>query len=151
MAALVCPVILGSAALAQTAAPAPNTKPTPTSATAKTPPRPYFPPIRGTAAIGFLKPVVKVNRKTNEVVTTFKVKNLSALGAIASLRCEGFWYDKQGNLLPGGVKTQQLPLNPGEVVTMEVRTRWLPTMYSDQYRFTHANGQIQAKLLATLN
>ncbi len=62
--------------------------------------------VKGTAELGMLKPVTKVEGK--EVVTTIKVKNLSR-GTIVGLKVEEYWYDKEGNPIPGGSKRLTSP------------------------------------------
>ena len=109
----------------------------------------FAPPVRGVADVGILKPVVNVDRKTNEVVTTIKVKNLSN-GAIAGLRVAEFWYDKAGNMLPGDSKFLRQPLQPNEVATIELRTPKNPKMDRNSYQFSHANGQVKTKVLTML-
>jgi len=109
----------------------------------------FAPPVRGVADVGILKPVVNVDRKTNEVVTTIKVKNLSN-GAIAGLRVAEFWYDKAGHMLPGDSKFLRQPLQPNEVATIELRTPKNPKMDRNSYQFSHANGQVKTKVLTKL-
>ena len=113
------------------------------------PARPKFvAPIRGVADIGMLKPVVKV--EAGMVVTTLKVKNLSA-GAIAGLRVDDNWFDKGGNLLPGDTQRLRQPLLPGEVATFTLKTPKNPKMDRNSYQFSHANGQVKAKVLTKLD
>jgi hypothetical protein len=118
---------------------------------AQTPAAPAKPkfvqPIKGVAEIGYLKPVVKVEK--GEVITTMKIKNLSKL-AIAGLRVDEFWYDKAGNMLPGDSERLRQPIMPGEVVTVELRTPRNPNMDRNSYQFTHANGTVKPKILAKL-
>lgn len=112
------------------------------------PARPRFvAPVKGVAEIGHLKPAVKVT--PTEVVTTFKIKNLSN-GAIAGLRVDEFWYDKAGNMLPGDSQRVRQPIQPGEVVEVVLRTPKNPKMDRNNYQFSHANGQIKAKLLTKI-
>jgi hypothetical protein len=133
---------VSSVALAQTTPPAQGTA-------AAAPKKKFVPPVKGVAEIGYLKPVVKVDQKTNEVVTTIKIKNMS-LGSIAGLRVDEFWYDKAGNMLPGDSERQRQPLNPGEVIVVELRTPKNPKMDRNSYQFSHANGQIKAKVLTKI-
>jgi hypothetical protein len=104
-------------------------------------------PIKGVAEIGYLRPNTKVVK--DEVVTIIKVKNLST-GAIAGLRVDEYWYDKGGNMLPGDSERLRQPLLPGETAEVELRTPRNPNMERNNYQFTHANGQIKAKLLAKM-
>jgi hypothetical protein len=109
---------------------------------------PLVAPIKGTAAIGYLKAVTKVEKEM--VVTTIRVKNL-ATGAIAGLKVEEFWWDKAGGPVGGSVDQLKKPLMPGEAATFTLRTPKNPRMFSNNYRFSHANGQINAKLLDSLD
>ena len=112
------------------------------------PTRPKFvTPVKGLAEVGFLKPTVKVEE--GNVVTTLKIKNLST-GAIAGLRVDDFWYDKAGQLLPGDSVRLKQPLLPGEVTTVVLKTPKNPKMDRNSYQFSHANGQVKAKLLTKL-
>jgi hypothetical protein len=112
------------------------------------PARPKFvAPVKGVAEIGHLKPQVKVT--PTEVVTTFKIKNMSN-GAIAGLRVDEFWYDKAGNMLPGDSQRVRQPIQPGQVVEVVLRTPKNAKMDRNNYRFSHANGQIKAKLLTKI-
>lgn len=104
-------------------------------------------PIKGVAEIGFLKPVVKV--VGDEVVTTMKIKNLST-GAIAGLKIDEFWYDTAGNMLPGDSERVRQPLQPGQVIDIELRTPKNAKMKSNNYQFSHANGTIKPKVLDKL-
>jgi hypothetical protein len=124
-----------------------QTTPPAQGATAATPKKKFVAPVKGVAEIGYLKPVVKV--VGTEVVTTIKIKNMS-LGAIAGLRVDEFWYDKGGNMLPGDSERLRQPLNPGEVVTVELRTPKNAKMDRNSYQFSHANGQIKAKVLTKI-
>jgi energy-converting hydrogenase Eha subunit F len=101
--------------------------------------------VKGTAELGILQPVTKVQGK--EVVTTIKVKNLSK-GPIAGLKVDEYWYDKQGNPMPGASKQLGQPLAPGAVTTIVLRTPVDPKMDRNTYQFMHANGKVSTKLLA---
>ena len=131
-------------------APAQTTaKPTTQAAPAAGAPRPKFvAAVRGEAEVGHLKPVTKV--VGSEVVTVFKVKNLSN-GAIAGLKIEEFWYDKNNSPLPADAQRLPKPLMPGEVATIELHTPKNPAMQRNSYKFSHANGTVKTKLLAKID
>jgi len=99
-------------------------------------------PIRGSAEIQYLKPVIKVDKDT--IVTTFQVKNVSA-GAIARLTIEEFWYDKTGNPVSGDKQFLKKPLLQGEVATIVLHTPKQPNMSRNQFKFSHQNGDIKPK------
>jgi hypothetical protein len=120
-----------------------QTKPaTPAPATPPAPAK-FVPPIRGQAELGMLKPVVK--REGKEIVTLFKLKNLSTSGAIAGLKVDEFWYDKAGNPLTGDSFRYRKLLLPGEVIEVTLRTPADPKMDRNQWNFSHANGTIKPK------
>jgi hypothetical protein len=104
-------------------------------------------PVRGEARIGHTRPDTKVVK--DEVVTVFQVKNLMAQ-PIAGLRIEEFWYDKANNLVPGASETVRKPIQPGEDVTVTMRTPKDSRMSQNRYRFSHANGAIKPELMKTL-
>jgi hypothetical protein len=101
--------------------------------------------VKGMAELGILQPVTKVEGK--EVVTTIKVKNLSR-GTIVGLKVEEYWYDKDGNPLPGGSKKLTQPLAPGAVSTIVLRTPVSPKMDRNNYVFTHDNGTVHPTVYA---
>ena len=97
-------------------------------------------PMKGTAVINVLKPVVKV--QSGEVVTTIKIKNVSD-GSIAGLKLDEYWYDKAGNIVTGDSKRVMKPIMPNEIVTIELRTPKDPKMDRNTFQFSHANGKVQ--------
>ena len=131
------------------AAPAPATLPTGTSAeglaeSATSRPR-LVAALRGLAEIGYLRPESK--REGNIIITTFQVKNL-ALGPIAGLKIDEFWYDSDGNPIGGASERVRQPLMPGEEVTIELRVTTNSKIASSNYVFSHQNGDIRATELA---
>jgi hypothetical protein len=133
------------AAAAADAAPAPPQQPA-ASAPAQAAPATrtkFVPPIRGQAELGYLKPVTK--RVGQEIVTTIKVKNLSATGSIAGLKVDEYWYDKAGNPVTGDTFRYRKPLMPGEVIEITLTTPVNPKMDRNSYDFSHANGTIKTK------
>ena len=100
--------------------------------------------MRGTATIGMVKPVTKV--VAGEVVTKIKLKNMSQ-GSIALLRVDEYWYDRQGNMLPGDTKRIKKPILPGEVIEVELKVPKNDKFYQNQYKFSHANGDIKVESL----
>jgi len=111
-------------------------------------PKKLVPPVRGEATIGYLKPVTK--QEKNMIITTIKIKNLSN-GAIAGLKVDEFWYDKDGNPVTGSQPFRwRKPLQPGEVIDVVLQVPRNPAMNRNQYKFEHANGTIKATLLPKL-
>ena len=126
---VVCVVSFGATLLAQQPAATPAAKPKITE------------PMRGTAVISVLKPIVKV--KGNEVVTTLTVKNMS-YGAIAGLKVDEYWYDKAGNIIGGDSQRMKKLMQPDEIYVFELHTPKDPKMDRNTYQFTHMNGKIRA-------
>ena len=100
------------------------------------------PPLRGTAELGFIQ-TAKLDGNT--IVTTFQVKNMSAVNAIVGLQISEFWYDKAGAPLQGTGDRQRLkaPLQPLEVATITLRSPKVAGMTSPQYKFEHNNGTVK--------
>jgi hypothetical protein len=102
-------------------------------------------PIRGEAELGYTKPVSKNDGKF--ITTTIKVKNLSK-GAIAGLKVDEFWYDKDGNPVAGSPSFRlRKPMQPGEVVEVVLKTAVNTKMNRPQWKFEHANGKIKTTLM----
>ena len=105
------------------------------------PARPRFiAPIRGPAEVGYLRPTTR--RVSGEVVTTFRLKNLSS-APIAGFKLDEFWWDADGNALPGDSQRLREPFMPGEEVTIELRVPANPAMDRNNYQFSHANGEVR--------
>ena len=143
-------VLLLAAAAAEQSKPAPpaQSPARPNDEGAATAPQKLVAPVRGEAEIGFTQPVSK--RVGNMIVTTIKVKNLSK-GAIAGLKVDEFWYDKKGDPVTGSQPFRyRKPLQPGEVITVELKVPTDPRMDRNQYKFEHANGTIKTTKLPKL-
>src|SRR5262245_33907299 len=98
---------------------------------ATTPPAKLVAPVRGEAELGYTKPAVKNDGKF--ITSTLKVKNLSS-GAIAGLKIDEFWYDKDGNPVTGSAPFRyRKPLQPGEVIEVVLKTPINKAMNRNQY------------------
>jgi hypothetical protein len=104
-------------------------------------------PVRGSAEIQYLKPIIKVEKEM--IVTTFQVKNV-ATGPIARLKIEEFWYDKDGNPVSGDSQFLKKPLMPGETATIVLHTPKNPNMNRNAFKFSHQNGDIKPKVVPKL-
>jgi len=143
-------VVLLASAAAEQAKPAPPAQSTarPSDEGAATTPGKLVAPVRGQAELGFTNPVSK--RVGNMIVTTIKVKNLSK-GAIAGLKVDEFWYDKKGDPVTGSQPFRyRKPLQPGEIIEVELKVPTDPRMDRNQYKFEHANGTIKTTKLPKL-
>ena len=101
-------------------------------------------PMRGTVEIQYLKPDTKVVK--DEVVTTFKVKNIST-GPIARLTIEEFWWDKNNSPVTGDKQFLKKPLMPGEVATIVLHTPKNSAMQRNNYKFSHQNGDVKVHVV----
>jgi hypothetical protein len=108
----------------------------------------FNPPIKGTAEIQLVQPVTK--REKDNVVTTIKVKNVSA-APIARLTVSESWYDAKGAVVTGGRASINGLLQPGEVGTLKIETPFAAGMKSNNWIFTHANGEVKAKKVAKID
>lgn len=103
------------------------------------------PPLRGLARVQILAPETKV--EGNEVISTVRVRN-SSKGTITGFSVSEFWYDDAGNATPGGSRIHRNPFAPGEVIELELRASKDSKFYQNQFEFTHANGDVEATVVA---
>ena len=120
------------AAFAQTAKPT-----TPPAAPAK-----WVTPIKGIANVEFVQAQPK--KIGDEIVTTMKVKNVSD-GAIALLKIDEYWYNKQREQVGACTQRVRQPINPSQIVDVEVRCPYRSDIDTNQLMFSHANGAIKPK------
>ena len=144
-------LLMAAAVTADQAKPAVAAKPVVGTAGQAAAPAKLVPPIRGAASLGYTKPATKAERINGQqiLVTTLQVKNMST-GSIAGLKIDEFWYDKAGNPVTGGSFRSRKPLQPNEIITVEIQTPRDPKMNSNKYNFSHANGAIVPKLVPKL-
>ena len=105
------------------------------------------PPIRGTADVDYVKPVT--TRKGAEVITKIQVKNMSN-APIPRLTITETWYDAGGASVGGGKGAINGLLQPGEVQTIVIETPYNAKMKSNNYNFSHANGQVKPHVVPKL-
>ena len=122
---------VGASALAQTA-PAPEMK----SVLAG---KKFTPPIKGAAEIDYVKSPTR--REGTTLITKITVKNTSK-APIPRLRVAETWFDKDGNMIPGGDAVINGLLQPGEIGTLEIRTPVNAKMAQSMLQFSHANGTV---------
>jgi hypothetical protein len=138
--ALIFATGLASAQAAKQAAP-PSKQAAP-PATSQPAARKLVSPVRGEAPIEYTAPQTK-RQGSDFIITTFKVKNV-ATAPLAGFKVDEFWYDQAGNPV-GGAPTfrHRTPIQPGEVITVELKTAVNPAMNRPQWKFEHANGAIK--------
>lgn len=130
-------VALAGAALIVAGVSADQAAPAPAAAPAR--PR-LLAPVRGMAEILFVNPV-SIRKGTN-IVTTIRIQN-NAGGPIAGFKADEFWYAKNGDPVTGGTYRHPRPLMPGEVIDVVITTPSAKDMDRNNYKFTHANGDIK--------
>ena len=108
----------------------------------ETPKAVWINPVRGLAEIQYVMGAPRVEK--DMIVTTFQVKNMSA-APIARLTIEEFWWDKARNPVSGDKQFLKKPLGPGEVGEIVLRTPKMPNMDTNNYKFSHQNGEIKPK------
>ena len=99
----------------------------------------FTPPLKGAADIDYFK--AQTRREGTTLVTKITVKNTSN-APIPRLKVAETWYDKDGNMIPGGDAVINGLLQPGEVGTLEIRTPVNAKMAQSMIQFSHANGTV---------
>jgi len=99
----------------------------------------FAPPLKGPADIDYFK--AQTRREGTTLVTKISVKNTST-APIPRLRVVETWYDKDGNMIPGGDAVINGLLQPGEIGTLEIRTPVNSKMAQSMIQFSHANGTV---------
>jgi hypothetical protein len=99
--------------------------------------------MRGPGQIGYLQPVT--TRERNEIVTTFRIKNISN-GALAGFKVDEFWYDSDGDTVTGDAVRMRRPFLVDEVIEVTLRVPRNSRMDRSNYEFSHQNGVVEANL-----
>jgi hypothetical protein len=99
----------------------------------------FTPPLKGAADIDYVKSPTR--RDGTTLITKLTVKNTSS-APIPRLRVAETWYDKDGNMIPGGDAVINGLLQPGEIATLEIRTPVNTKMAQSMLQFSHANGTV---------
>ena len=69
---------------------------------------------------------------------------------IPRLKVAETWFDKDGNMIPGGEAVINGLLQPNEVQTLEIRTPVNLKMAQSQLQFSHANGNVKVHPVKSL-
>jgi len=105
------------------------------------------PALQGEAQISMTEPAVK--RTANQLVTTFKVKNLSKQ-PIAGFKIEEFWYDDKGTVVGGDTFRNPKPIQPDEIITITLTDPLTGKERRNNYKFSHARGTVKPTKVAKL-
>ena len=100
----------------------------------------WVPPVKGEATVDFWNGKPSIVK--GEIVTVMKVKNTSK-GSIALLQVEELWYDTKRQVATNGSFRNRALLNPGDVIEFKISSPNKPNLYTNQFVFKHANGNIK--------
>ena len=102
-------------------------------------------PLKGDAAIQVIPGNSRFDAKAKEVLTTYKIKNMSA-APIAALKIEEFWYQDK-KMVSSDTQRYLKPFQPGEIIEMTTHAPATgnPSGWSKNAVFTHANGKVIPK------
>jgi hypothetical protein len=102
-------------------------------------------PIKGEAAIQVLPGTSKYDAKAKEVITTYKVKNMSS-APIALLKLDEYWYSNK-KLVSTDTQRHMRPFQPGEIIEMTTHAPATenPAGWTKNVTFSHANGKVTPK------
>ena len=134
---LVCSAVATSTfAQAQTAAP---TTPAPAAKAG------FVTPLKGEALIQVMPGTSKFDPKAKEVITSYKVKNMSS-APIAMLKLDEYWY-KSGKMVSTDTRRYMQPFKPGDISerTTHAPADGNPAGWTKNVTFTHANGKVTPK------
>jgi hypothetical protein len=136
--ALFCSAVVTSAFAQAKPAAATTTPPPPAKAG-------FVTPLKGEAAIEVLPGTSKYDPKTKEVITTYKLKNMSS-APIALLKVDEYWYSK-GKMVSTDTQRYRQPFQPGEIieVTTHAPAAENPAGWTKNVTFSHANGKVTPK------
>jgi hypothetical protein len=118
---LICSAVVSSA-FGQAKPAAPTTTPAPAAKAG------FVTPLKGEAAIQVLPGTSKYDPKAKEVITTYKLKNMSS-APIALLKLDEYWY------------------KDGKMVSTDTQN---PAGWRKNVTFSHANGKVSPKAVKTL-
>lgn len=104
-------------------------------------------PVRGVADVEFTQPVTR--REKGLVVTRIQLKNISS-APIARLTIDETWYDKGGAVVAAGRGLINGLLQPNEIQTVSIETPYNAKMLSNNWNFTHANGEVKPHKVSKL-
>ena len=111
----------------------------------------FTPPLRGEAIVEYTRPTTR--RVKDMVITSFKVRNVSADAPIARLSIRETWYDKAGqagNVVTIGTGVINGLIQPGEIQDIAIETPFRPEMNANNFNFNHANGTVKPVLVPKL-
>ncbi len=97
--------------------------------------------LRGPGQIGYLVP--RSRRLSGEIVTTFRIQNVST-NPLAGFKVNEFWYDDNDIILTGGTFRMKRPLLEDEIIEVTLRVPRNSLATRSNYEFSHQGGVIEA-------
>ena len=137
LALLFCTAV-ASSALGQAKTAAPTTPAPPAKAG-------FVTPLKGEALIHVIPGQSKYDPKTKEVITTYKLKNMSS-APVALMKLDEYWYAK-GKMVSTDTQRYRQPFQPGEIIEMTTHAPAdaNPAGWSKNLTGSHANGKVTLK------
>jgi hypothetical protein len=138
LALLVCSAVVTSA-FAQAKPAAPTTTPTPPAKAG------FVTPLKGEALIQVIPGTSKYDPKAKEVITTYKLKNMSS-APVALMKLDEYWYAK-GKMVSTDTQRYRQPFQPGEIIEMTTHAPAdsNPVGWTKNLTGSHANGKVTLK------
>ena len=122
-------------------------KPAAATSTTSAPPAKagFVTPLKGEATIQVIPGTSKYDPKTKEVITTYKLKNMSS-APVALMKLDEYWYAK-GKMVSTATERHRQPFQPGEIIEMTTRAPAdaNPSGWTKSLTGSHANGKVTLK------
>ena len=137
LALLLCTAVAASAfGQAKTAAP---TTPAPPAKAG------FVTPLKGEAVIQVIPGTSRYDPKAKEVITTYKLKNMSS-APVALMKLDEYWYANK-KLVSTDTQRYRQPFQPGEIIelTTHAPADANPAGWSKNLTGSHANGKVTLK------
>jgi len=105
----------------------------------------FITPLKGEALIQVIPGTSKYDAKAKEIVTTYKLKNMSS-APIALLKLDEYWYAKQ-QMVSTDTRRYKQPFQPGEIIeiTTHAPAPANTAGWTKNLTLSHANGKVTAK------
>ena len=98
--------------------------------------------VKGTADIQVMQSRAEESRRRHR----HRPENQEPVaGRVSLLKVDEYWYDKKmqtGHRRPAGLPQA---VHAGEVIEITMKSPVKPDLYKNQFKFSHANGEVNAK------
>ena len=105
----------------------------------------FVTPLKGEALIHVIPGTSKYDPKAKEVITTYKLKNMSS-APVALMKLDEYWYAK-GKMVSTDTQRYRQPFQPGEIIelTTHAPADGNPAGWTKNLTGSHANGKVTLK------